>query len=79
MTPRRVGLCDRTAPHAAHLRGLVKGLVAQSVRGDPHAHHDRIDLDHVCRDRQANRPLARIEPRVGDREDLADLDGTGNV
>ena len=60
-------------------RGLVGVLVAQSVRGDLHAHHDRVDLDHVSGDRQADRPLARVEAQVGDREDLTDLDGARNV
>lgn len=79
MAPLLVSLSDGTPPHTAHLLGLICGLVAQSVRGDLHAHHDRVDLDDVGGDRQADRPLARVEARVGDREDLTDLDGARNV
>jgi hypothetical protein len=49
------------------------------MRRDLHTHHDGVDLDHLCGDRQADRPLARVEARVGDGEDLTDLDRTGNV
>ena len=79
MAPLLVSLCDGTPPYAAHLLGLVWRFGAQPVRGDLNTHHDRIDLDYMCRDRQADRPLARVEARVGDREDLADLDRAGNV